>query len=166
MLCMSILFVPHASAMTLDRGILHASLWSEDDVPMTCIEYLDPQFSTWIEVYLLKKGEVSPNMGIIEISGIYSVVGIQTIDVSNPVAYRLLRNGVTMLETDLYLGSCGVPVPGDQLYLTLGLTDPATYEETLFDPILMTMPGPGMVNWLPGSRLMDAMLEWMRILRP
>ena len=167
MLSISILIIPQASAMTLDMGILHASLWSEDRTPMACIEYLDPTFSTWIEVYLLKKGEVTPNMGTTEIGGeLYSIVGIQTIDANNPQVYRLLKSGVTILETDLYLGNCSMPETDDPLYITLGLTDPATHAETILDPIFLTMPEAGAVSWAINSRLMQEMTRWMRLLHP
>ena len=101
-----------------------ASYFCQGSVPMVQMQYADPENRTWIEVYMLKKGEAVPNMGTVEYNGeVYSVVGIQTIDPNDPDQYRLLEDGTTFLNTDLYLGDCGTPQPGEEVFLTVGLTN-------------------------------------------
>ena len=121
-----------------------ASYLNDGTIPTVSFEYTDPENRTWIEVYLLKKGEVTPNMGTIEYDGeTYSVVGIQTIDPNDPNMYQLTEDGRTLLNTDIYFGNCEVPAPGEEVFLTVGLTSPETQEEELAELIPVTVPESG-----------------------
>ena len=75
----------------------------------------------------------------------YTVIGIQTIDVNRPGVLFRLNSGITVLETDLYLGDCPLRTPGSPVFITVGLTDPATQEEILLDPVPVTVPEDGNV---------------------
>ena len=125
-------------------GILKASYLNDEKTPMVGLEYTDPQNRTFeIEVYLLKKGEVKPNMGTVEADGeTYSIVGIQTIDVRNPEVYQLTDGGTTVLNTVLYFGSCGIPAAGDEVFLAVGLAGKGEAEE-LSELIPFTVPEAG-----------------------
>ncbi len=112
-------------------------------IPTVSVEYDDPEYRDWIEVYLLKEGEVSPNMGTIEKDGaVWSVVGIQTIDPNDPDAYAVLADGTTALNTDLYFGSCEPPAEGDEVFMTVGVTV-EDGEEALGELIPITVPPTG-----------------------
>lgn len=125
LLCAGILFTCAADGTAVPGALAmkEAGYFCQGSVPIVQIRYNDPEARTWIEVYMLKKGETEPSMGTIEYGGeIYSVVGIQTIDPNNPDQYKVLDDGDTFLDTDLYLGDCDTPQPGDEVYLTVGLT--------------------------------------------
>ena len=112
-------------------------------IPTVSLEYTDPEYRDWIEVYLLKEGEVEPNMGTIERDGkVYSIVGIQTIDPNDPDAYTILEDGATALNTDLYFGDGEPPVEGDEVFLTVGLTG-ADGEDALGELVPITVPPSG-----------------------
>lgn len=112
-------------------------------IPIVSMEYTDPENREWIEVYLLKKGEAEPNMGVIEVDGeAYAIVGIQTIDPNDPSAYSLLDDGATLLNTDIYFGDCPLPVVGEELFLTVGLTG-EDGEEALGELVPITVPESG-----------------------
>lgn len=120
-----------------------ATYLNDGTIPTVTMEYSDPENRAWIEVYLLKEGDAQPNMGTIEVGGkTYSVVGIQTIDPDDPSAYSLLDDGTVSLKTDLYFGNCPVPEPGDDLFLTVGLTAEGS-EEELGELIPITIPQSG-----------------------
>lgn len=124
-LCAGIL-IPFAAGGTefpAAPAMKEASYFCQGSIPMAQIRYNDPEYRTWIEVYMLKKGEVEPSMGTVEYKGeIYSVVGIQTINPNDPDQYKVLEDGDTFLNTDIYLGNCSTPQPGDEVFLTVGLT--------------------------------------------
>lgn len=112
-------------------------------IPTVTMEYTDPENREWIEVYLLKAGESEPNMGVIEVNGEkYSVVGIQTVDPNDPGAYEKQDDGAVSLTTDIYFGDCDLPVVGEELFLTVGLTG-EDGEEALGELIPITIPEDG-----------------------
>lgn len=132
-----------AAAEPTAPKIRTATYLNAETNPTVTMEYNDPENRTWIEVYLLKEGEVSPNMGTIERDGkTYSVVGIQTIDPSNPDTCAFLEGGIVLLNTDLYFGGCSVPEAGDDLFLTVGLTAEGG-EEAFGELIPITVPESG-----------------------
>ena len=123
---------------------MHAATYLNQGAGATVsLEYSDPEGRTWIEVYLLKAGEAEPNMGTLERDGnIYSVVGIQTINPDDPNMYAVGADGRTVLNTDLYFGDCPPPAEGEELFLTVGLTDDSG-EEALGELIPITIPAEG-----------------------
>ena len=129
-----------------------ATYTCQGSVPWVDMQYTDSENRTWIEVYLLKKGVVEPNMGEIEQDGeTYSIVGIQTIDPNNPDQYIVLEDGTTRLVTDLYLGSGDPPQPGEEVFLTVGLTG-SDGEEAVGELIPITVPElNGSVTGVPAS---------------
>lgn len=127
-----------------DNPVIHAASYTNDvSAPRVALEYTDPQNRDWIEVYLLKQGVVEPNMGTMDVNGeTFSVVGIQTINPTDPEMYKVREDGVTELNTELYLGDCPPASPGDAVFLTVGVTG-EDGEETLGDLIPITVPEAG-----------------------
>ena len=141
LLCAGILFPCAAdeAAAPAAPAMKEASYFCQGFIPMVQIRYNNPEYRTWIEVYMLKKGETEPNMGTVEYEGeIYSVVGIQTIDPNDPDQYKVLEDGDTFLDTDIYLGNCSTPQPGDEVFLTVGLT--GSDGEAIGELIPITVP--------------------------
>ena len=127
-----------------EKPIIHAATYTNDGAaPRVTLEYTDPQNLDWIEVYLLKKGVVEPNMGTMDVDGeTFSVVGIQTINPTDPEMYKVREDGVTELNTELYLGDCAPADPGDEVFLTVGLTG-EDGEEALGELVPVTVPEAG-----------------------
>ena len=141
-LCLCALFSCAAADTPPEPVIRSAGYLSQPSAPAVTLEYSDPEHRTWIDVYLLKKGTVSPSMGTVEYGGeTWSIVGIQTVDPGNPDMYMILENGRTLLSTELYLGDCGSPSAGEKVYLTVGLTSDGA--EVLGTPVPLTVPPAG-----------------------